>query len=85
MATITITTPDLTGTVAPIRPGSRWEQRVQNRAGDILVRRIEVIGAATPSSPVGYRILRNDAHPHRVGKTASIRKGDLRRKYLAVA
>lgn len=70
------------GTVAPIRVGTRWAQRIQAPDGRILVREIEVIGAPTLSSPVNYRILRNDAHPHRAGKSASIRRADLRAKYL---
>lgn len=51
------------------------------RVNKVMVREIEIIGRPTPSSPVNYRILRNDAHPHRVGKTASIRQSELRRKY----
>lgn len=49
-----------------------------------IKRVIEILGVATLSSPVNYRILRNDAHPHREGKAASIRVADLRRKYEAV-
>ncbi|QOC24812.1 hypothetical protein IC744_16250 [Microbacterium hominis] len=70
------------GTVAPIRLRSRWTQRVQTPDGKILIREIEIIGAPTLSSPVNYRIRRNDAHPHRVSKTASIRRADLHAKYV---
>lgn len=73
------------GTVAPVRVGSTWEQKTMSPDGKVLTRRVEVIGAPTLSSPVNYRILRNDAHPHRVGKAASIRKSDLRRKYVPVS
>lgn len=80
MDTTTNTNP-ASGAVDPIRLRSRWTQRVQTPAGKILTREIEIIGAPTLSSPVNYRILRNDAHPHRVGKTASIRRAALRAKY----
>lgn len=74
------------GTVKPIKVGTKWQQVVRDVVDDKkLIRVIEVIGAPTLSSPVNYRILRNDQHPHRVGKTASIRKAELRRKYRAVA
>lgn len=71
-------------TVQPIKVGTKWKQTAVGRDGKRFVREIEVIGQPTPSSPVNYRILRNDAHPHRVGKTASIRRAHLRRKYGAV-
>lgn len=79
------TTNEPTGTAAPIRRGSRWEQRYQDRTGKVLIRRIEIIGAPTLSSPAGYRILRNDAHPHRKGKYASITRRELCRKYQPTA
>lgn len=73
-----------THTVLPIKLRSIWEQKVFTPAGKTLTRRVEVIGVPTLSSPVNVRILRNDAHPHRAGKTTSIRKGDLRAKYQQV-
>lgn len=65
----------------PITRGSVWEQKIIGPAGTIQIRRIEIIAPPTLSSPVGYKILQNDAHPHRKGKTASIRVADLRRKF----
>lgn len=79
-----MTTPTLDTTPA-IRIGTLWTQRVRDREGKILTRVIEVITRPSLSVPVGYRIVRNDAHPHRVGKTGTIRVSDLRRKYEAVA
>lgn len=73
-------------TETPIRLGDTWAQ-VTVPAGEKkpLIRVIEITGLPTPSSPVNYRIVRNEAHPHRVGKHASIRRSELRRKYRAVA
>lgn len=74
---------------APIKVGQKFRQVTEipnpKRPGKFLKRTrvIEIIGAPTPSMPVNYRILRNDFHPHRKGKTASIRVADLRRKYEA--
>lgn len=73
----------MAGTVKPIKVGSLWNQRTVLPDGTRLLRVIEIIGAPTLSSPANYRIVRNDGHPHREGKTASIRRGDLRRKYRA--
>lgn len=70
-------------TTERIKVGDRFTQISQRRDGKPLTRVIEVTGRPTPSSPVNYRILRNDAHPHRVGKHGSIRKADLARKYRA--
>ena len=75
----------MSNTVQPIKVGTKFRQTAVGRDGERFVRVIEVIGQPTLSSPVNYRIVRNDAHPHRVGKTASIRRADLRRKYGAVA
>lgn len=75
---------ETTVTVKPVRIRSSWEQRILNRkTGETLIRIIEIIGKPTLSSPVNYRIIRNDAHPHRAGKTASIRRSELHRKYQA--
>lgn len=72
--------------VTPITIGSRWRQELgSGPRGGKRVREIEVISAPTLSNPVGYRILRNDTHPHRKGKIASIRVADLRTKYEAVS
>lgn len=72
--------------VTPIAVGSRWRQALPaGPRGGKRIREIEVISAPTLSNPVGYRILRNDTHPHRKGKIASIRVEDLRAKYEAVA
>lgn len=73
-------------TETPIRVGNTWAQ-VNVPAGDAkpLIRIIEITGPPTLSSPVNYRVVRNDAHPHRVGKHSSIRSSELRRKYRAVA
>jgi hypothetical protein len=68
-----------------ITVGSRWAQTLPGPKGKLQKRIIEVIAAPTLSSPVGYRVIRNDAHPHRKGKTASIRVADLRAKYEAVS
>lgn len=65
----------------PISRGSVWEQKIIGPVGKTQIRRIEIIAPPTLSSPVGYRILRNDAHPHRKDKTATIRVADLRRKF----
>lgn len=69
----------------PIKVGDKWTQTVQRRGTDGKVRTqkrvIEITGAPTLSSPVNFRIRRNDAHPHRKGKTGSIRRADLYRKY----
>lgn len=64
-----------------IQVGDRFQQITVLRNGTELRRVIEVTGRPTPSSPVNYRIERNDAHPHRVGKHGSIRRADLERKY----
>ena len=74
-----------------IKVGEQWEQidsrpDPQDATKRIKeVRVIEITSIPTPSMPVGYRIVRNDKHPHRVGKTGSIRRFDLHRKYKAVA
>jgi hypothetical protein len=71
--------------VTPITVGSRWRQPLTpGPRGRKRIREIEVISAPTLSNPVGYRIIRNDIHPHRRGKIASIRVADLRLKYEAV-
>jgi len=72
------TTPKLT-------VGTQWRQERFGRDGIPQVRVIEIIGRPTLSSTVGYRVIRNDAHPHRINKTASIRVADLLRKYRAVS
>lgn len=69
----------------PVKLDSRWKQVDYDRAGKKLTRIVEVIAAPTLSNPAGIRVLRNDKHPHRKGKTASIRTADLLRKYEAVA
>lgn len=75
----------MSGTEAPIIVGQMWEQRVVVPGEKKpRVRVIEITGKPTLSTPVNYRIVRNDAHPHRVGKHASIRRGDLRAKYRTV-
>lgn len=53
------------------------------RDGTRRIRVIEMLSAPSLSSPAAYRILRNDAHPHRVGKTGSVCRVDLERKYRA--
>lgn len=68
----------------PIKVGTKWQQQTRNAEGKILTRIVEVIAAPTLSTPVGVRIVRNDAHPHRKGKTTTLRAADLRRKYEAV-
>ncbi|SDG23083.1 hypothetical protein [Microbacterium sp. 77mftsu3.1] len=68
-----------------IKVGQRFEQFARFQDGSSKVRVIEFIGRPTLSSPVNYLIIRNDAHPHRAGKTASIRRADLHRKYRAVS
>ncbi|WDH77874.1 hypothetical protein PTQ19_10110 [Microbacterium esteraromaticum] len=65
--------------------GSRWKQSFVTPKGKLQKRVIEIIAAPTLSSPIGYRIVKNDAHPHRKGKTASIRVADLHAKYEAVS
>lgn len=67
-----------------IKVGDRFEQFTVLRNGSRNVRVIEITGRPTLSSPVNFRILRNDMHPHRVGKTGSIRRSRLHRKYTAV-
>ncbi|MAM53393.1 hypothetical protein [Microbacterium sp. UBA3394] len=69
----------------PIKIDSRWEQTTITHSGRKLVRVVEVIGRPTLSSPVNLRIVRNDAHPHREGKTTSLRASVLRANYRAVA
>lgn len=49
---------------------------------EALVRAIGVIRHATLSRAARYVILRNDAHPHRVGKAGTITRADLDRKYV---
>lgn len=73
-----------------IKVGDRFKQTVRivdQETGKErkLIRIIEVTGRPTLSSPVNYEIVRNDAHPHRVGKFASIRRSQLERKYRAVS
>lgn len=71
-----------------IKVGEKWEQRSVGMKADKRVdfrRVVEIIARPTLSAPVGYRVLRNDAHPHRVGKTGSIRVVELRAKYARVA
>ena len=65
-------------TFTQIRPGAGPD-------GQPLVRVIEIIAAPTLSAPAGYKVVRNDAHPHRAGKTGTIRVVDLLRKYQAVS
>ena len=71
-----------------ITRGSRFEQValvVVDGEEGARHREITIIAPATPSSPAAYRITRNDSHPHRVGKVASIRRADLDRKYRRVS
>lgn len=68
-----------------ITVGTRWKQTLVGPKGKLQKRIIEIIAAPTLSNPVGYRVVKNDAHPHRKGKTGSIRVNDLRRKYEAVS
>lgn len=69
----------------PIRVGDEWVQ-VNFEPGDPkpVIRLIEITKLPTPSTPVNYRIVRNDAHPHHVGKQGSIRRSELHRKYQPV-
>lgn len=67
-----------------IKVGDKFQQTAVDRDGKRYRRVIEITGAPTLSSPVNYRIERNDAHPHRVGKHDSIRRADLERKYRAI-
>lgn len=71
------------GTFTTAKPGDRLEQVSVKRDGTRRIRVIELLSAPSLSSPAAYRILRNDAHPHRVGKTGSIRRVDLESKYHA--
>lgn len=66
------------------KAGDTLQQIVVKPDGSRQTRVIELLSAPSLSSPAAYRIVRNDAHPHRVGKTASIRRADLERKYRAV-
>lgn len=68
-------------TEAAIKVGEKWEQVVSLPDGESQVRVVEITNPPSLSMPVSYRILRNDAHPHRVGKLASIRQAEFRRKY----
>lgn len=71
----------------PIKLDSRWEQVavVQTPAGPVEHRReIKIIARPTLSAPAGYQVLRNTAHPHRVGKTGSISASRLRKLYAPV-
>ncbi len=70
-------------TVQPHAAGTHWKQTTVDRKGKAKVRIIEIIAAPTLSSSVGFRVLRNDLHPHRVGKTGSIRRAQLTRNYEA--
>lgn len=72
------------GVFTTAKAGDRLEQISVKRDGTRLTRVIELLSAPSLSSPAAYRIVRNDAHPHRVGKTASMRRADLERKYRAV-
>lgn len=67
-----------------IKPGARFQQIVRTPKGVELTRVIEILSKPTPSMPATYEVIRNDAHPHRVGKRASIRRSDLERKYYPV-
>lgn len=71
-------------TEAGIKVGEKWEQVVTLPDGSSQVRVVEITNPPTLSMPVSYRIIRNDAHPHRVGKHASIRQSEFRRKYWPV-
>lgn len=71
------------GTFTTAKAGDKLRQIAVKRDGTRLTRVIELLSAPSLSSPAAYRILRNDAHPHRVGKTASIRRADVERKYRA--
>ncbi len=68
-----------------IKVGDKWTQTIERRGTDGKLRTqkrvIEITGAPTLSSPVNYMIRRNDAHPHRKGRTGSMRRADLYRKY----
>lgn len=68
-------------TEARIKVGDKWGQVVTRPDGSQQVRVIEIIAEPTLSTPVSYRIIRNDAHPHRKGKFGQIRRSDLRSKY----
>jgi hypothetical protein len=69
------------GTFTTAKAGDKFEQVLVRRDGKRLTRVIELISPPRLSSPAGYRILRNDAHPHRVGKFGSLRRSELERKY----
>lgn len=70
-----------------IKVGDRWAQVTSiyrdEEDGSLKqrIRVIEITGRPTLSSPVNYRIVRNDEHPHREGKHASIRAADLFEHY----
>lgn len=70
-------------TVKPHAAGTRWKQTTVDRKGKAKVRIIEIIAAPTLSSPIGFRVVKNDLHPHRIGKTGSIRVAQLTRNYEA--
>lgn len=67
----------------PIKVGTVWEQTAVINGGKPLKRIVEVLRRPTLSRPGLVLIKRNDAHPHRKGKTAAIRGRELRAKYEA--
>jgi hypothetical protein len=64
-----------------IKVGDKFKQITELPDGTRFKRVIEITGRATLSSPVNFRILQNDRHPHRAGKHGSIRTSELLRKY----
>lgn len=73
-------------TETPITAGSRWQQDLRpGPRGKKRIRIIEVIAAPTLSNPVGFRVIRNDVHPHRKGKIGSMRASALRANFQAVS
>lgn len=71
-------------TVHPANVGEKFGQITVTAAGKPLVREIEIVQAPTLSRRGRYVIIRNDAHPHRVGKRGLISRAELARKYRAV-
>lgn len=71
----------------PIKLNSRWRRAdMIQRGGEYveLHREIRVIAEPTLSSPVGFKVVKNDAHPHRRGKTGSMKVSKLLAMYEPV-
>lgn len=71
-------------TIQPVEVGGKFGQITVTSAGIPQVREIEITRRPTLSTPARYVVTRNDAHPHRVGKSGRITRGELARKYREV-